>query len=175
VDGNTGKYKRHWGAYGNVPNDADPGPYVPGQSPAHQFRNPVHCVKITDDNLVYVCDRVNNRIQVFQKNGRFIREFFVATNTLGNGSTWDLDTSPDQRQRWLYNADGENNKIWILERASGVIADSFGRQGRYAGQFHWVHNLATDSQGNIYTAEVDTGKRAQKFVPVNNKGRGHGR
>lgn len=166
VDGTTGLYKRHWGAYGNLPSDANPGPYVPGQSPAMQFRNPVHCVKIANDGLVYVCDRVNNRIQVFQKNGRFVREFFVARDTLGNGSTWDLDTSPERRQRWLYNGDGENNKVWVLERQSGVIADSFGRNGRSAGQFHWIHNLATDSRGNIYTAEVDTGKRAQKFTPI---------
>lgn len=172
VDGNTGKYKRHWGAYGAVPDDANPGPYVPGQAPARQFRNPVHCVKIANDGLVYVCDRVNNRIQVFRKDGTFVKEFFVATNTLGNGSTWDVDTSPDNRQTWLYNPDGENNKVWILNRQSGMIAGSFGRNGRYAGQFHWVHNLAVDSHGNIYTAEVDTGKRAQKFMPVKNDNRG---
>jgi hypothetical protein len=103
VDGNTGKYKRHWGAYGETPSDADPGPYVPGQSPARQFRSPVHCVRIANDGLVYVCDRLNNRIQVFHKDGTFVKEFFVATNTLGNGSTWDVDTSPDQRQTWIYN------------------------------------------------------------------------
>jgi DNA-binding beta-propeller fold protein YncE len=170
VDGMTGKYLRHWGAYGRTPDDVDAGPYVPTGSPALQFRNPVHCVKITNDGLVYVCDRVNNRIQVFHKDGTFVKEFFVAANTLGNGSTWDVDTSPDRGQRWLYNADGENNKVWILDRPSGVIADSFGRNGRYAGQFHWVHNLAVDSNGNIYTAEVDTGKRAQKFTPVDNRG-----
>jgi DNA-binding beta-propeller fold protein YncE len=165
VDGNTGKYIRHWGAYGGTPSDADPGPYVAGQSPARQFRNPVHCVRITKDNLVYVCDRVNNRIQVFQKNGTYIKEFFVATNTLGNGSVWDVDVSPDAQQSRIYNPDGENNKVWILDRQSGGILSTFGRHGRYAGQFHWVHNLAVDSKGNIYTAEVDTGKRAQKFLP----------
>ena len=121
---------------------------------------------------MYVCDRVNDRIQVFRKDGTFVDEFFVSTNTLGNGSTWDVDLSPDKRQTYLYNPDGENNKVWILERDSGDILSSFGRNGRSAGQFHWVHNLATDSHGNIYTAEVDTGKRAQKFVP---RGRDHGR
>ena len=171
VDGNTGQYKRHWGAYGNVPSDAAPGPYVPGTPAALQFRNPVHCVRITNDGLVYVCDRVNNRIQVFQKNGSFVKEMFLDRATLGNGSAWDVDVSPDQRQRWLYNADGENNKIWTLERLTGLLGDTFGRSGRYAGQFHWVHNLAVDSKGNIYTAEVDTGKRAQKFVPE--RGRDH--
>ncbi len=164
VDGQTGLYKRHWGAYGNVPNDANPGPYVGGQAPATQFRNPVHCVRIARDGLVYVCDRVNNRIQVFRKNGTYVREFFTDRATLGNGSVWDVDFSPNER--WIYNPDGENNVIWVLERATGAYGDTFGRNGRYAGQFHWVHNLATDSRGNIYTAEVDTGKRLQRFVPA---------
>ena len=170
VDGDTGQYKRHWGAYGNVPSDVDPGPYVGGQAPPAQFRSPVHCVRITNDGLVYVCDRLNNRIQVFQKNGRFVKEFFLDRATLGNGSAWDVDVSPDQQQRWIYNPDGENNKIWILERSTGSIGDTFGQQGRSAGQFHWVHNLAVDSQGSIYTAEVDTGKRAQRFVRTGSNG-----
>jgi DNA-binding beta-propeller fold protein YncE len=148
-----------------VPDDTNPGPYNPSAPVAQQFRNPVHCVRIARDGLVYVCDRVNDRIQVFTKSGTFVKEFFVATNTLGNGSTWDVDLSPDRRQTYLYNPDGENNKVWILDRFDGDILSSFGRNGRSAGQFHWVHNLATDSHGNIYTAEVDTGKRAQKFVP----------
>ncbi|WP_198408829.1 NHL repeat-containing protein [Rubrivivax gelatinosus] len=165
VDGQTGQYKRHWGAYGSVPSDVDPGPYQAGQPPAPQFRSPVHCVRIAKDGLVYVCDRLNNRIQVFQKNGTFVKEFFTDRATLGNGSVWDVDLSPGS-QKWLYNPDGENNVVWILERATGAYADTFGRNGRQAGQFHWVHNLAVDSKGNIYTAEVDTGKRAQKFVPM---------
>ena len=172
VDASTGMYKRHWGAYGNVPDDTPPGPYVAGQPPAQQFRNPVHCVRITNDGLVYVCDRVNDRAQVFRKDGSFVKEYFVATNTLGNGSVWDLDVSPDRRQTYLYNPDGENNMVWILARANGDVLSSFGRNGRSAGQFHWVHNLAVDSHGSIYTAEVDTGKRAQKFDPV---GRRYGR
>jgi DNA-binding beta-propeller fold protein YncE len=172
VDASNGLYKRHWGAYGNTPDDTNPGPYDPNAPVAQQFRNPVHCVRIADDGLVYVCDRVNNRIQVFRKSGDFVTEFFVERDTLGNGSTWDVDLSPDRRQTFLYNPDGENNYVWILERLTGDILSKFGRNGRYAGQFHWVHNLAVDSKGNIYTAEVDTGKRAQKFVQ---KGRSRGR
>jgi DNA-binding beta-propeller fold protein YncE len=166
VDAQTGYYKRHWGAYGNVPDDTNPGPYDPNAPIAQQFRNPVHCVRIADDGLVYVCDRVNNRYQVFQKDGTFVKEVFLARNTLGNGSMWDIDLSPDRKQRELYNADGENNMVWIFDRKDGVVLSSFGRNGRSAGQFHWVHNLAVDSKGNIYTAEVDTGKRAQKFTPA---------
>lgn len=96
---------------------------------------------------------------------KFIEEVFIAEETLGNGSTWDVDTSADRDQSCLFNPDGTNQKVWILERDTLEILDSFGRGGRSAGQFHWVHNLAVDSKGNLYTAEVDTGKRAQKFVP----------
>ena len=154
-DADTGEYKRHWGAYGETPSDDPDAP--------RQFGNPVHCVRITDDGLVYVCDRPNNRIQVFEKDGTFVKEFEIEPDTLGNGSTWDVDVSHDRRQTFLYNADGENNYVWILRRADDEILTTFGRNGRYAGQFHWVHNLVVDSRGNMYTAEVDTGKRAQKF------------
>jgi DNA-binding beta-propeller fold protein YncE len=156
-DADTGEYKRHWGAYGEPPSDD------PNAPEGSQFGNPVHCVRITEDDLVYVCDRANNRVQVFEEDGTFVREFVIEPDTLGNGSTWDLDVSPDLRQTFLYNADGENNYVWILRRSSDRILTTFGRNGRYAGQFHWVHNLVVDSKGNIYTAEVDTGKRAQKF------------
>jgi DNA-binding beta-propeller fold protein YncE len=166
VDAATGLYKRHWGAYGMNPvNDTDPGPYVAGAPVSRQFRNPVHCVRIAKDGLVYVCDRVNNRYQVFHKNGEFIREAILEPDTLGNGSMWDLDLSVDSGQKHLYNADGENQHVWIFDRATDRVLSFFGQGGRSAGQFHWVHNLAVDSRGNIYTAEVDTGKRAQKFTP----------
>lgn len=153
-DADTGGYKRHWGANGRPPGDPNVKP----------FANPVHCVRLARDGLLYVCDRKNNRIQVFRKNGRFVREFVVAPETRGNGSTWDVDLSPDRLQTFLFSADGENNRVWMLLRDSGRILGALGRNGRQAGQFHWVHNLAVDSKGNIYTTEVDTGKRAQKFV-----------
>jgi DNA-binding beta-propeller fold protein YncE len=128
------------------------------------FGNPVHCVRISRDGLVYVCDRRNNRIQVFRKDGTFVKEFSVAPDTRGNGSVWDLDFSHDPPQTYLYTADGENNHIWLLLRATGRTLSKFGRSGRYAGQLHWVHNMAVDSRGNVYTTEVDTAKRVQKFV-----------
>jgi DNA-binding beta-propeller fold protein YncE len=185
VDANTGMYKRHWGAYGQNPvDDTHPQsqpttPYVKNQPPSPSFRNPVHAVRITKDGKVYVADRTNDRIQVFDKTkvgavcqnpGRvvgmcgFLGEFFVERDTLGPGSTWDIDVSSDRQQTLLFNADGSNNYVWTLLRATGEILDTFGRNGRWAGDFHWVHNLAVDSRGNMYTAEVDTGKRAQKFV-----------
>ena len=166
-DSNTGEYRRHWGAYGErPPADAALAPYQPGASataPARFFRNPVHCVRLARDGLLYVCDRANDRIQVFRRDGTFVREFIVAPDTLGSGSTWDLDFLPDATQSVLLTADGSNNVVWMLDRAGGAIIGRFGRNGRHAGQFHWVHNMAVDSRGNVFTTEVDTGKRVQRF------------
>jgi DNA-binding beta-propeller fold protein YncE len=157
-DGASGAYKRHWGANGRPPGDKSVRP----------FGTPVHCIRLSRDGLLYVCDRANNRIQVFKKDGSFVREFVVAPDTKGSGSMWDADFSPDVAQTFIHAADGENNVVWNLLRDTGRVLGSFGRNGRSAGQFHWIHNLAVDSKGNVYTTEVDSGKRAQKFV---NKGR----
>ncbi|NPU14752.1 hypothetical protein HL666_28665 [Bradyrhizobium sp. 83002] len=162
-DATTLAYKRHWGAYGRTPDDAKQPPYDPKAPAAQQFGNPVHCVKIADDGLVYVCDRINDRIQVFRKDGTFVTEWFFEKNTLGNGAVWDVAIWPDPKQTYLLSADGENNEIRIIRRADGSVVGSFGHNGRNAGQFHWVHAMAVDKQGNVYTAEVDTGKRIQKF------------
>ena len=162
-DANTGAYRRHWGAYSERPADGPLPAYQPGGEPARTFRNPVHCVRLARDGLVYVCDRVNDRVQVFRKDGTFVREFFLARDTLGSGSVWDLDFLPDARQSVLLTADGSNNQVWMLAREDGSVLGAFGRHGRNAGHFHWVHNLAVDSRGNVFTTEVDTGKRAQRF------------
>jgi len=163
-DADSGAFKRMWGAYGKPPTDDKVPPYSPTAEPSKQFGNPVHCVRIARDGLVYVCDRANDRIQVFRKDGSFVREMLVETATLANGSVWDLELSADPEQRFLINADGANNEIRVLKRDSGEIVGRFGRNGRMAGEFHWVHNLAIDSGGNLFTTEVDSGKRAQKFV-----------
>ena len=163
-DAATGQYKRHWGAYGAVPDDTDAGPYDPAAPRAKQFRNPVHCVRIARDGLVYVCDRVNDRIQVFRKDGTFVTEFILDAATRFVGSTWDIAFSEDAQQKYLYVGDGTNNEIHIVVRATGEQVGSFGRPGRYAGEFHWVHAIAIDSNGNVYAGDVDTGKRVQKFV-----------
>lgn len=162
-DSETGEFKRLWGAYGKPPVDGAVEAYDPALPPETQFRTPVHCVRIANDGKVYVCDRVNNRMQVFTKSGEFLQEFFVRRETRGNGSVWDVTFSKDAEQRYLFAIDGENNVVWTLERATGVIRDQQFRNGRNAGQFHWVHQAATDSEGNLYTGEVDTSKRAQKF------------
>lgn len=165
-DTNTGAYKRHWGAYGNKPNDDKQAPYDPNAPVSQQFANPVHCVKLASDGLVYVCDRINNRVQVFKKDGSFVKEWFYEKATLGNGAVWDLAVWPDPKQTWLLTADGENNEIRVINREDGKVVGTLGRSGRNAGQFHWIHAMAVDTKGNVYTAEVDTGKRIQKFKLV---------
>jgi hypothetical protein len=167
-DAKTGAYRRHWGAYGSAPNDEDLGAYDPNAARAKQFRNPVHCVRIARDGLVYVCDRVDNRIQLFRRDGSFIKEFVIEPATRGAGSVWDIVLSDDSEQKYLFVTDGTNNEIHIILRENGEKLGSFGHPGRGAGQFHWVHAMAMDSHGNLYTGDVDTGKRAQKFTRVRN-------
>jgi DNA-binding beta-propeller fold protein YncE len=162
-DATTGAYKRHWGAYGHAPSDDPLPPYSPGAPPSPQFGNP-HCVRLSQDGFVYVCDRPNDRIQVFRKDGSFVKEYFVATTTLGAGSVWDLALSKDPAQTYLYVVDGQNNQVWALQRETGSVRATFGRAGRNAGQFRAVHNVAIDSRGNLYTAEVDPGRRVQKLA-----------
>ena len=164
LDADTGELKRYWGAYGNQPDDTNLGPFVPGQEPAQQFRNPVHCAQPSHDGLVYVCDRVNNRLQVFNTDGTFVDEMFVKPNSLGDGSVWDISFSPDEEQKFIFLADGTNRKIFIIERKSLEILTNFGDGGRNPGQFFAVHGLVTDSKGNIYTTETYEGKRVQKFT-----------
>ena len=164
LDADTGEMKRYWGAYGNEPDDTNLGPFVPGEAPAQQFRNPVHCAQPSNDGLVYVCDRVNNRLQVFKKDGTYVNEIFVKPNSLGDGSVWDISFSPDPEQTFIYLADGTNRKIFIIERESMEILTNFGDGGRNPGQFFAVHGLVTDSAGNIYTTETYEGKRVQKFT-----------
>jgi len=164
IDADTGKFKRYWGAYGNKPDDANLGRYNPDAPPAQQFRTPVHCAELSNDGLLYACDRTNNRLQVFQRDGKFVKEQFIAKRSLADGSVWDIAFSKDPQQKYIYVADGRNQKVYILLRDTLEILTSFGDGGRQPGQFYGVHSIATDSKGNIYTTETYEGRRLQKFV-----------
>ena len=164
LDAQTGEMKRYWGAYGNVPDDSPIPAYSPDDPPAQQFRSPLHCAELSRDGLVYACDRASDRIQVFQPDGTFIREAFIAPETLGSGSVWDIAFSHDTEQRFIYLADGSNKKVHVLDRESLEVVSTFGGGGRQAGQFYGVHSIAVDSRGNVYTTETYEGKRVQKFV-----------
>jgi DNA-binding beta-propeller fold protein YncE len=176
-DAESGAYKRHWGAYGEKPTAAGGGPYDPNAAPARQFRD-VTCVELSKDGMVYVCDRTSNRIQVFDKTGKFVKEGIVNKNTMGvtvtgqfgvvssYGSAWDLSFSADPAQRYVYVADGHDKVVVILERGSLNKVGSFGDGGRQPGRFLAVGSIATDSKGNVYTGEQHHGKRIQKWGPA---------
>lgn len=174
LDLNTGAFKRYWGAYGNRPVD-ERVDYTPGAPLPQQFRGPVHCAIPSKDGFVYVCDRGSNRIQVFRPDGTFVREAVVAPQTLAQGSTWDISFSNDAEQKYIYLADGQNFKVYVMDRESMEVLVSFGGGGRQPGQFYAPHSIATDSQNNIYTTETYEGKRIQKFVyqGMKNSAQGH--
>ncbi len=131
----------------------------------------MHCAEVSNDGFVYVCDRPNDRLQVFTKEGKFVKEKQFYPETRSDGSVWDVAFSKDPQQRWLYMADGANEHVYIIDRQSLEVVSHFGYGGRQPGMFFGVHSIATDSQGNIYTTETYTGKRLQKFVY---KGMGRG-
>jgi len=162
-DADTGAFKRMWGAYGKPPDDtASKTVTYDGPAPA-QF-NLVHGVRVSNDGQVYVNDRRNNRMQVFSTAGVFEREIFIERTTRLLGTSFAVGFSPDAAQRYLYLADAGSGKVRIYDRASLTEVSSIGRIGRYAGQFIFLHALAVDSRGDLYTAEVGTGRRVQKFV-----------
>ena len=143
--------------------DSDLGPYNPSADPSQQFRS-VTCAELSNDGLVYVCDRGNNRIQVFETDGTYVNEVIIAGATLGSGSVWDVAFSPDRGQQFLYVADGMNERVYILNRESLEIRTSFGVGGRYPGHFRELGSIAVDDEGNVYTAEDGQGRRLQKFT-----------
>ena len=186
-DATTGAYKRGWGGHGmplsEVSNEPTP-PYKwtgAPPPPENNFVPDLHFLEISKDRQIYIGERGQNRIQVFTYDGKFVKEFSVSPNTPGRGegcgglantkmppcgTTYKLAISRDPQQKFLYVADGTNNKVWILERQTGKTIGSFGGNGRYAGQLHWINAISMDSKGNIYTGEVEQAKRIQKFAAV---------
>ena len=168
-DIDTGKFKRMWGAYGKPPtDDKTPPPKAPQTEnpPATQFRL-VHCVKVSNDGLVYVCDRDNNRMQVFKKDGTFVAEYFYARDTRSpsGGTVGHIGLWPDKTQSLLAIGDIGNFTVRIVRRDNGQELATVGAAGPYAGQLHRVHQVTFDNQGNLYTAEIE---RVQKFVLTGN-------
>ncbi len=161
-DADKGTFKRMWGAYGKPPTD-DPNVTYDPAKPLSQNWQTVHCASLANDGLVYVCDRVNDRIQVFKKDGTYIKEAQIAKRTLGDGVTFDIAFSKDKEQRLMYVADGANHRVWQLLREPLQVLNHIGNGGRYPGQFYATHNVSLDSKGNLYTVETYTGARVQKF------------
>jgi len=170
-NGETGKYLRHWGAYGEKPDDAyNFGNRNPSGPPPRQFST-VHGLVGSRDGLIYVADRRGNRIQVFRKSGEFVKEKIVAPATLASGSAFVIQLSPDRTQQWLYLADGTNHKVWILRRDSLEIVGAFGRGGRQVGQFLRPHGMGIDSKGNLYLAQTTAGMQKLTFKGMSSASR----
>ena len=166
----NGTYLRQWGSVGDGP----------GQFAAGDGGHP-HCIVLGNDALLYVCDRGQDRIQVFDKKGELkkIIPVIPGTGTPGigtAGSAWDVDFSPDRRQELMFEADGGNEVLWIFDRIAalagraltampgqGILA-GFGRPGHQAGEFTFLHTVAADSKGDLYIGETVGGRRIQKFI-----------
>jgi DNA-binding beta-propeller fold protein YncE len=163
LDADTGAFKRMWGAYGERPDDeASNSPQYAGPG-ARQF-NTVHGIRVSNDGLVYAADRRNNRVQIFSLDGKFVREVFIERPTRLLGTAFSIAFSPDDAQQHIYVADAGNGRVHILDRRTLERVGGFGRIGHYAGQFVFLHNVAVDAAGSVYTAEVGGGRRVQKFV-----------
>ena len=192
VDAETGQYIGHFGAYGQNPvddpagTDVDPynaapwaADYQAGNMTPMFFRSPLHCSVVSADGLLYACDRSNNRIQVFdleEATGAacsnpdaesgvcgFVRDVYFAPYA-ASGTAVAAAFSTDPGQSCLYVADLAHGVFYILNRENLTELDRIGRRGRQVGEHHWIHILAVDSDGNIYTGEVDSGPRIQKFT-----------
>ena len=163
LDADTLTFKRMWGAYGNPPEDADLGPYNPDAPVAKQFRLP-HNIAVSRDGMVYVADRVNNRVQAFKKDGTFVKEGFISRRTLLAGAASGFALSADLQQRFLYVIDGANHRIWIVLRESLQVVGRFGQQGVSGGAMNVPHAVGVDSKGNIYIGENFDARRVQRFL-----------
>ena len=190
-DMESGAFKRGWGGHGiplsEVDNDPTPNYDISGLPPDQkQFAPILHCILLSKDGLVYVCERGSNRIQVFTKEGKFVTSYFVHPSPQARGpncggpfsakdgpcgTVFHLTFSHDPQQKYVYVADGTNNMVWMLDRKTGTQVGAFGGNGRYAGMLHWIDAITVDSKGNLYTGEVEDGKRIQKFVITNARGR----
>jgi DNA-binding beta-propeller fold protein YncE len=158
----TGKFLRQWGRQAT---DDETRAGVAGA-----FSKVVHCIALGNDGLVYVCDRQGDRIQVFDKTGKFQRNIWIKTGTPDlpdpRGTAWWVSFSPDAQQKYMYVVNGRNEQIHVLDHANGQILASFGRPGHQVGNFIHGHTMAVDSRGNIYVAETDWGRRVQRFTPA---------
>jgi hypothetical protein len=168
-DAATGAYKRHWGAYGKRPDDTVKFParaeFLQGPPPP-SFNTPVHAVLVTNDDLVYVADRSNNRLQIFTLAGVFVKEVFVARNTLqAEGTVHAFGTSTDKEQRLLYVVDGSNKVVRIFNRQTmEQVGTVGGHSGHNAREFFHAHSFATDSKGNLFIGEVNNGMRYYRYA-----------
>jgi DNA-binding beta-propeller fold protein YncE len=189
-DADSGAFKRMWGAFGNAPMDppnmlenartpprprgtgagaagaaaapagraqgAPAGPDLSGDGPP-QFAGPVHSAKVSNDGLVYVADRGGNRLQVFTIDGKYQKQVRIESPS-------GFAISSDPQQRFLYIAQFGPSRVAVLDRQTLAVLYQFGMRSEAPGNFRGPHELAVDSKGNLFVAEVEPGNRVQKFV-----------
>jgi DNA-binding beta-propeller fold protein YncE len=162
-----GNYLRQWGSHATA---AERAAATPGT-----FANVVHCIEMSNEGLLYVCDRQGSRVQVFDKMGNHIRDIhiprtddFVEPEPVVRGTAWWVTFSPDEAQGYLYVMNGAEEKVHVLDHESGETLSTFGRAGHLLGNFIHGHTIATDSSGNLYVAETNYGRRVQRFNLVSN-------
>jgi hypothetical protein len=175
VDATTGAYKRLWGAFGHKPDDTPMPRFSRSDPPRQQFDTP-HCVMMSNDGLLYVCDRGNQRIQVFKPDGTFVKDALINAKLSGGqigGNPWDIAMSRDPQQRFIFLVDGGTHKVHTLLRETLEVVSSFGQRGRWAGEFESPHSIAIDSKGSLYVAETLDGRRVQRFVRKGTLGAGN--
>lgn len=166
VDAETGACQRFWGAFGRPPDDAAPrrSAAVGGGAGGGEQFDVVHGIRVSSDGLVYVADRLNDRLQIFTIDGRFQREHVADNPAPRLGAVVSLALSPDASQSYLLIADADGACVRMLERRTLAEVTRFGTAGFAAGAFAFLHNVAMDSQGNVYTSEI-VGRRVQRFRP----------
>src|SRR5262245_40643265 len=168
-DAESGKFKRMWGAFGNAPtttmapNPATPTVTQPSPEGPPQF-GLVHAVKVSNDRIVYVDDRTNNRVQLFTPEGKFLSQVRLPAEGGVTPVPAGFAFSPDAKQQYLYVVDSGPMKVQIYDRQSMTLIGSVGNRGPKPGPFDMIHHMATDSKGDIYGAEIVTNRRAQRFV-----------
>jgi hypothetical protein len=189
-DATTGKFKRMWGAYGHKPEGMmggvpveiqkeperdlpkdyptiyEPAPPDWKDDPAKRSKQfaTIHCLHMSKDRLLYVCDRTNNRIQVFKTDGTYMKEGVVAPKTRAWGTLHDLAFSGDPEQKYIYVADGTNRHIWILRRSDLKVLTYFSHGGRGAGEIAVAHAIGSDSKGNVYVGDTVGGNRVMRWL-----------
>lgn len=163
----TGQFKRGWGAYGKPLSQISNAeiPHNPNDLHAAEFGDPVQSVELSKDGQVYFGDRGGDRVQVFTKQGKFVKEMYVANATMRGGSVMAIGFSPDPAQQHLFVPDMVNGYVWELDRRSGQIIGKLGHPGSGPGEFAGAHEVAVDSRGNVYIGENGRNKRAQKWAP----------
>ena len=166
-DADTGRFKRMWGAFGTTPPPAitaNPAQSAPPSADAPRQFGLVHAVKVSRDGIVYVADRTYRRVQTFTLDGKFLRETRLTSDSDVAPVPAGFAFSADPRQQFLYVVDSGPMRVVVFDRATLTQIGSFGMRGPRPGEFDIVHHMAADSQGNLYTAEIVTNRRAQRFL-----------